>query len=268
MKQKWYRLCNRHRWIPVVLSLAYIALCSCIIAPGDASALKAVFYVAAAMLLLSSFLVGAGCGGKRMNPAVKTLNDCCDPYPLLQECDDQLSYVKNRGNRQLITANRAAALIELGREEEALASLEALNIDTPTAMPIWRYIYYHNAALAALLCGQREKAETYRHKAHQQGATITGKKYQELISSSTQGLNAELCLDAKDYDGARCILEQSIAPAELLSQVNRAYQIGRLELAQSNLTSARFQLEFVVKHGNRLGVVGKAQELLNELNEK
>ncbi|MBR3778159.1 MAG: hypothetical protein IKL13_00330 [Clostridia bacterium] len=265
MKQKFYRLCNRHRWVPVALSLVYITLCFCIIAPGDATVMKTVFYIAAAMLLLSSFVVGAGCGGKRMNPAVKMLNDRCDPHPLLAECDDQLSYVKNRGNRQLLTVNRAAALIELGREEEALAALEALNIDNPTPLPIWRYIYYHNAALAALSCGQREKAEIYRHKAHQQAATITHKKYQDLISSSTQGLNTEMCLDAKDYDGARRILEQSSIPAGTSSQVNRAYQIGRLELAQGNHTVARFQLEFVVQNGNRLAIVDKARALLEAM---
>lgn len=266
MKQKWYRLCNRHRWVPVVVVTALMAILLSIYSLGDFDSLNVFIYILAGFTVLLSFFLGASCGGHLMNPTVKTLHDHCDPYPLLEECDTQLSYVKNRGNRQLISVNRAAALIELGRTEEALAALEDLNIDSPTAMPLWRYIYYHNSAMAALRCDQREKAEIYTHKAEQQVSSISEKRWQSLLQYSAQGRNTALCLYDGDYEGARRVLEEKWEHPDRLAQVHHAYQWAQVELAQGNLSSAQIQLEFVLQHGNRLAIVEKARTLLEEIN--
>lgn len=264
MKEKWYRLCNRHRWIPVVTTIILMGLLWIpLYLLGDASVVG--FYVLGAMTVLCSCFVGSANGVKLLNPTIHHMHNTCDPYPLLAECDDQLAYVKNKRDRQLIIINRAAALIALCRYEDALASLEALNIDEPYCLPLWRYCYYANIACAALGCGEREKAMVYRQKADQTAA-ITKPKEKALVQMTTNDWLTALCLLDGDYHGAAAYLSYQAPPENAYQQVNRAYLIGCVEKGFGNLANARFQLEFVVQYGNRLGVVAKAAALLEELN--
>lgn len=265
MKEKWHRLTNRHRWIPVVIVTALMALFLTIdVTFGEH--INVVTWILAGLTILLSCFVGAGHGARLMNPTVLTMQNHCDPYPLLAEAEDQLSYVKNRGSRQLLTINRAAALIELGRYEEALTALEGLNIDAPVCLGLWRHVYYHNAALAALGCGQREKADIYRRQAQQQVEAVTHKPHKAIVESTTLALDIVMHLADGDYDAARRLLEQHQEPRHTLERVHRAYLIGCVEKGFGNLTNARFQLEFVVQHGNRLAIVAKAADLLEEIN--
>ena len=264
MKQKWYRLCNRRRWVPVVGTIVLMALLWLpLYLLGDPSIIG--FYVIGGLTLLCSLRLGAAYGGKLTNPQIKTMHEQCDPYPLLTECEDQLSYVRNRLDRQTLVINRSAALCAMDRDADGLAALEALNIDDPYCLPMWRYCYYNNAATAALACDQREKAMVYRQKADQTAAAITNLKQQAVVQASTNDWLTEVCLLDGDYQGAAAHLARQAPPTDLYQQVNRAYQIARVEKAQGNLTVARFQLEFVVQKGNRLAVVDKAKTLLEDM---
>lgn len=267
MKEKWYRLTNRHRWIPVVVTILLMVLLwiPTFLLDVHEDDSMVFYYFFAALTVLCSFAVGSSNGIRLLNPTVHHMHNYCDPYPLLQECDDQLSYVKNKRNRQPIIVNRAAALIALGYDEDALASLEALNIDEPYCLPLWRYCYYANIAGAALACGQREKAMVYRQKADQTAATITKPKEKELVQMTTNDWLTALCLLDGDYHGAAAYLSYQAPPENAYQQVNRAYLIGCVEKGFGNLANARFQLEFVVQYGNRLGVVAKAAALLEEI---
>ena len=265
MKEKWYRLTNRHRWIPVVVTVVLMVLLWIpLYLLGDTSVVF--FYICAGISVLCSFAVGSSNGIRLLNPTILHMHNSCDPYPLLQESDTQLSYVKSKRDRQPIIVNRAAALIALGHNEEALASLEALNIDEPYCLPLWRYCYYNNIASVALACGQREKAMVYRQKADQTAATITKPKEKALVQMTTYDWLTELCLLDGDYQGAATYLSYQAPPENTYQQVNRAYLIGCVEKGFGNLANARFQLEFVVQYGNRLAVVARAADLLAEID--
>lgn len=265
MKQKFYRLCNRRRWIPVVLTVVFLAVMLPVYSLTVSDNFDWVVYVIGGLTLLCSLRVGSAYGDYLTNPQIKTMHKQCDPYPLLAECDDQLSYVKNRLDRQTLVVNRSAALCAMGRDADALAALEALNIDDPYCVPLWRYCYYNNAATAAMACDQQEKAMVYRQKADQTATSITNPKQQALVQATTNDWLTELCLLDGDYAGAAAHLSRQEPPINLYQHVNRAYQIARVEKAQGNLTAARFQLEFVVQNGNRLAVVDKAREMLEEM---
>lgn len=265
MKRKFHRLCNCHRWIPTVIVTALTALFLTIdVTFGEH--INVVTWILAGLTILLSCFVGAGHGARLMNPTVLTMQNHCDPYPLLAETEDQLSYVKNRGSRQLLTINRAAALIELGRYEEALTALEGLNIDAPVCLGLWRHVYYHNAALAALGCGQREKADIYRRQAQQQVEAVTHKPHKAIVESTTLALDIVMHLADGDYDAARRLLEQQQEPRHTLDRVHRAYQWGRVDLAQGNMAAARLHFAFVVQYGSKLAVADKAREKLEEIN--
>ena len=268
MKEKWYRLTNRHRLIPVVVTILLMVLLwiPTFLLDVHEDDSMVFYYFFAALTVLCSFAVGSSNGIRLLNPTIHHMHNYCDPYPLLQECDDQLSYVKSKRDRQPIIVNRAAALIALGYDEDALASLEALNIDEPYCLPLWRYIYYNNVAGAALACGQRDKAMTYRQKADQTAATITKPKEKALVQWTTNDWLTELCLLDGDYQGAATYLSCQAPPENTYQRVVRAYLIGCVEKGFGNLGNARFQLEFVVQYGNRLAVVAKAQELLAEID--
>ena len=267
VKEKWYRLTNRHRWIPVVSTIALMALLwlPTYLLDAHEEGSMVGFYILAAITVLCSLAVGSANGVKLLNPTVHHMHNTCDPYPLLQESDTQLSYVKSKGDRQHIIVNRAAALIALGYNEDALASLEALNIDEPYCVPMWRYCYYANIASAALACGQREKAMVYRQKADQAAATFKNPKEQALVRLTTNDWLTELCLLEGDYQGAATYLSYQAPPENAYQQVIRAYLIGCVEKGFGNLANAKFQLEFVVRYGNRLAVVAKAAALLEEI---
>lgn len=267
MKQKLYRLCNRHRWIPVVATVALMVplwIDSVLMMDADYTLIP--FYVCTAVTIVFSCFLGPCFGNLLMNPTVHHMHNVCDPYPLLQECDDQLSYVKSKASRQLLITNRSAALCELGRTEEALASLETLNIDDPYCVAFWRYVYYNNAASAALDCGQREKAMVYRQKADQAAVSVTNKAQKALIQATNYDWLTTLCLLDGDYHGAATYLSYQTPPENTLTRVHRAYQIAQVEAAFGNLANAKFQLDFVLRYGNRLAVVGKARVLWDEIN--
>ena len=116
-----------------------------------------------------------------------------------------------------------------------------------------------------MACGQRERAMVYRQKADQTAAAITNPKQQALVQATTHDWLIEVCLLDGDYAGAAEYLSRQAPPVDLYQQVNRAYQIARVEQAQGNPAAARFQLEFVVQHGNRLAVVDKAKAMLAAL---
>ena len=101
MKEKWYRLTNRHRWIPVAITILFIALWLLLLwKVGALAELERdemiSFYIAAGVMLLCSLVAGSACSSYLMNPTVKSLNNQCDPFPLLAECEDQFTYVKNK----------------------------------------------------------------------------------------------------------------------------------------------------------------------------
>lgn len=260
MKKKMQRLFSRYRWMPVLVT-ALMLLPWVLLAEGDPWVL-----IPAAFCLLLSLLFGSSYTMMLMNSTVKMLQDHCDPHPLLEETTCQLGYVKNRSDRTLLTLNRAAGLIEAGYYGQALEELEALDIHDPVVIAPWRYVYYHNLTVAAIECGQKEKAEVYYRNALQQFQELKGKN-REKIHPQRVALSAEICLMYENYAQA-CELLAPLTPDALKAHVNRAYTLARIAAAQGQPEAARMHLDFVLRYGNRLHVVAKAQKLAEELYEK
>ena len=261
-KKKWYRLCNRHRWIPVILGLinavVYILLFTALDAAG-------IGYLFAVTFFLLSFFSGATKGGQRMSACGKVLTDQCDPYPLLAEADDQLSYVKNAGNRTNLVIDRSAALCNLGERATALTELEALNIDDPVTIPAVRHAYSHNLTVCAVGCGKLEKAQVYYQKMNQQLDSLKGKAYNNANQAATL-CTASLLIAEGRYDDAYQILGP-FSPVNRLQQVGRAYWLGQIALAQNQPANAKIYLEFVAQQGNRLYIATQARNQLATLSE-
>lgn len=260
MREKFHRFCSRHRWAPPVMTLLFIVTMR-VIFPDAAGPL---FWTLCGLMLLLSLLGGSSSTLLLQNVAVKVMNEQCDPYPLLEETDRQLLYVKSRSDRNLLSLNRCAALMEAGYFDGALTELERINIDDPTAPLQWRYVYYHNLTLTALSCGQEEKAQVYYHKAMQQ-FDAANDQLKEKMRDHRTSLTAAVHLSHSEYEQAASLLAPQ-NPDTLLARVHRAYSLGRIALAQNNPTIARVHLEYVVNNSGRTYLVPAARKLLEEMD--
>ncbi len=260
-KIKWLRRCNRHRWIPVVIAALFCPLYILLTAACDAIVIG---YVFAGLFFLSSLVVGSSGGIRLRNHFGKALSDQCDPYPLLEEVNDQLSYVKSPTDRTNLVIDRAVCLCNIGDPGTALAELEALNIDDPVVIPAVRHAYYHNLTICAIRCGQLEKAEVYYQKTTQQLDSIKGKAY-DIAAQTMLLCTAGMLVARGNYDEAYQMLAP-FSPANRMQQVYRSYRLGQIALAQNQPDHARIHLEFVVQNGNRLYITEEARQWLSTLS--
>lgn len=259
MREKFHRFCSRYRWAPPAMAAVFVAALR-VTFPDAAGP---VFWTLCGLILLVSLLGGSSSTHLLQSVASKEMNDRCDPFPLLEDANRQLLYVKNRSDRNLLSINRCAALIEAGYFEGALDGLENTNIDEPAAPLQWRHVYYHNLTLAALSCGQEQKAQVYYHKAMQQ-FDAANDKIKGKLEEHRAHLTAAMHLSRGEYEQAFALLAPQ-NPATLLARVHRAYSLGRIALAQGN-SAARVQLEYVASNGGRTYLVPAAQKLLAEMN--
>jgi len=61
--------------------------------------------------------------------AIKKLNDDCDPQPMLEEVEMQLSYIKSRIQRTILLINRALVLKEMGQLDDAERIFTEMDIE-------------------------------------------------------------------------------------------------------------------------------------------
>lgn len=256
---RFHRFCSRHRWAPPVMALVCIGFCRLVAPSVD----DVVFWMLCGALFMLSLVCGSSSTYVLQNTAIRIMNDQCDPFPLLEETNRQLLYVKNRSNRQLLSLNRCAALIEAGDFEWAVTELEKINIDDPTPPSIGRYVYYHNLTCATLACGQMEKAEVYYHEATRLYDDLRGKT-QEKMRPLYVSLIADRHLCYGEYPQAYDLLAP-MQPTTQLSRMHRTYSLGRIALAQGDTATARTHLEYVMQNGGRTHLVHDAQKMLEEM---
>ena len=68
------------------------------------------------------------CAGKLLSIAEKSLTDQCDPYPLLKETEDQMSYNRSKIYEQLLLINYCVALRNIGEYNKVLEILKKVNL--------------------------------------------------------------------------------------------------------------------------------------------
>lgn len=260
MKRALNRIYNRHRWVPVVLTVVVMIPIGWLLSYAEMLPLAVIM---GGFYLLASLLMGSVASTRLLKPHIDALENQCDPYPLLEECADQLTYVKNRSDRTALTLNLCAAQIEIGQHAQALTTLERLNIDDPVVTPMARFAYYTALTEAAVLCGQPEKAEVYYQKTAQQMDSLKG-KFRKTADSSIQALTAGMMVMRGEYQQAAARLA-SVSLDTRHQQVNHAFATARIQVGLGNPAEARAYLEFVVHNGNRLHIVQRAQDMLNDM---
>lgn len=202
--------------------------------------------------------------GRLMNKQVYYLNDHCDPYPLLNECEAQLSYEKNIERRKLLIINHAACLEYIGNVEGARAETMGLGDEIAEKLaPNIRGIYYINMMSFAINLRDIEGIKKYYYLAVSVIEIQGFKKQKERFKHMLNKVVAQAYLVFEDYKKAEEIL-YSCKTDNLIGEVDKAYTFGRIYLAQGRRDEAYNCLVFVAEKGNRLFIADEARKLLAE----
>ena len=236
-------------WIWVALCLPLVGVLNALGLP-----LLAVYLVCLCWIAGGWFLINFGVS-RRLRAAVQTLDQDCDPEPMLELCRTVL---RQNPKSVIYRLNGGFALLALGRREEAAAELAGLEGNRR----IWK-----NSSLALSYCscrldlaGDLEEAAAWldRMEAHADKKPATARTLEEqraclaLRRGETQGLEPIFLAALERAATARM-------------QVAWRWELAALDRMEGRQAEAREHLEYVAAHGNKLYVKAGAEKLLAQL---
>ncbi len=213
---------------------------------------------------LLAWIMPEGSRLKLMDDAHKKYQNECDPYPLLLECETQLSYIKPWKKRMEIIIYHCVALGSIGRRDLALRELEGIGDEGIKKLnTIWQGVYYTLMIECTAHLLDPEITEKYHLLAFSVKELQGSKKTKEVYLQAINGALAEVCIEKNELEKAEK-LEHTIVGETLAIEVEKAYAFGRIYLAQGRREEAYNCLVFVAEKGNRLFKADEARRLLAE----
>lgn len=204
----------------------------------------------------------------------KAYTENCDPEPYLEMGLQGVRRFQKthsaRGRASLADARlyAASALSALGRYEEALEQLDAM--DRSALSPYSRFIYWHDrfsillrlgqppAELARLLALAQDSLKDAKFPSNQQHMAESGLEYDRLLLRIQQ--------EGPSWAAAVQLRQGLSLITTELERVHGHYTLATILLALDDPSSARIHLDYVISHGNKLYARTQAQELLDKLN--
>lgn len=236
-------------WIWVALSLPVVALLR-----AGGFTFPAIYAVCLCWIAGGWFLINFGVS-RRLRAAVRTLEQDCDPEPLLELCR---TVTAQNPKSALYRLNGGFALLALGRREEAAAELAGLEDNRR----IWK-----NSSMALSYCSCRldlaedlEEAGAWldRLEAHADKKPATVRML--------EGQRACLALRRGETQGLEPIFLAALERAEAARfQVVWRWELAALCRLEGRQAEAREHLEYVAEHGNKLYMKADAEKLLAQL---
>lgn len=206
---------------------------------------------------------------RRNRKAVAALNNDCDPVPLLNWADTELAYWSaHRARKSYLTLcamNRAVALHALGRDQEAEAAApDQKNLTDRGAVKL---VYFLNMAIIQLGLDRPLVAGQYARQAEKLMAERRlNKARSDQYAFSLENIQCTLLLKDKKTAGLEERFQSLLTRATTEYQrVCVHYDLAELAIREGRPADARPHLEYVIAHGNKLGVVDEAQTVLEAL---
>lgn len=264
MSERFARFCLKHRAIgKLIMFFAYVIPLSVIFYIFNASV--GVYIAVFAFIAVITSLMMSTVPAVLTVPALKRLNDECDPYPLLETSEEILKYVKKSHEQLTATLNRCSALSHIGRHQENLDCLKAIAIDSYNGLPATlRYVYYHNLADALLTSGDKEAAEWAFEKSKECFAAVKNKKLITQFADSMNFMQVELCIENGENERALELIK-GVDTTTVARSVTVAYLSAKINIGLGLTDRAKTDLEYVIATGNKLCSVAEAQELLEKI---
>lgn len=219
------------------------------------------------VLLVNSVHIDGAYGRLLKKPIQALINDC-DPYPMLQETTEQMSYGIAGNMEQVVKINHGLALMEVGRYQDALDLLNSINIDRYAGtLPVTRFTYYNNLTCILTLMGEHPEAEVWYQKAVQIYQDLPDGKLKQSLRPAVESMAADAWFRRGEYEKAiECT--NALYPPEPCNQISQAMLVARSYIALGRPEEARKPLEFVLSKGNRLHAVSQARAILANFETK
>ena len=224
--------------------------------------------VSAVLLALLIAVAVLTAQARLLNRAVKKLHDNCDPYPLLSETEEQLTYKNNKGYGYVLVIDKAAALREMGRLDEALVTLNAIENEMTCeadVVPMNAIVYFHN--LAELYTEKKDfpSASSCYAIMMDKYSRVTSKSVKNNLAAVINSAMALECIRCKDYRHALAIIA-SEPHRNLKSSVCASFLSAECCTKLGDTAGAKYYLDYVIANGGKLCCVEQARRLLSEFN--
>lgn len=197
--------------------------------------------------------------------AQKTLWDQCDPYPLLNEIEVQMTYKNSEHFKQLLLIEYSLVLQVIGEYNKAMEKLESVNIENyAKKSPSSRSQYFGRLASIHLCLNDIEKAELNINRSIE---ILNGEKNKKLKSMSLMLIQykvAELSYLKKDFDKSIEILNSIVERAKI-NFLHKAFLYAKNYIEQNKIDEAKVELQFVIQNVNKLIYVQIAKDLLAKI---
>lgn len=195
-------------------------------------------------------------------PALKKLNDECDPYPLLEVCDEIIKYAQPKTDILIARINRCVALSCIGEYEKNLRELQDIRIDSLVGtVAQTKFIYYNNLASAYISLGDNVTAEIWYNKSAELLDAIKNQKIKEQMTDTHRFSKAQLLISAgKAEEGLELL--NGVKARDIKMRVSLALSSAEANIKLKRYELAKPALEYVIANGNRLYAVVEAKKLL------
>ena len=191
----------------------------------------------------------------------------CDPDGLLDTIEELLPLIKSKPNTILFSMDKASAMMQLGKYDDALRLLKENDVDTSTGIttPV-KFIYYNNLACAYMKLGQLELVPFILDKSKIILDTMKNKpKMHRELNRVFQSTLAELKFHQHHFDEAYDILTKvDITDLHRKDHVNFSLLKAKILIAKNRPEEAVPLLHSVMEFGNKLHDTVEAKELLEQ----
>ncbi len=266
MSEKFARFCLKHKVLGRIIAFLMYAIPFTVIFYVFGAGVSA-YVIAYCVIAVVTIFMTSAVPAVLTTPALKMLTDKCDPYPLLEACDEILQYVKLPNEILTATLNRCVALAFIGRHQENYDILKSIAIDSYNGLPATiKYTYYNNLADAALTLDDIETAEFAFAKSKECHSAIKNKKLYAQYADANNFLQVVFCIKRGEFESALALLK-GVDTASVSRSVNVAYLYAKINIGLGKLERAKTDLEYVIATGNKLCCVEEAKRLLREISQ-
>ena len=263
---EWFnRWVAKHVWPVYIVSTVVLLLTVCVLM-GIWSGVADVFLFLA---LLAGIFLCARFAFSRGNVLLKkplaVLLHECDPYPYLQEAQEQQNYPGNSSSKLARMTTLASALQEVGEYDKAWELLR--NVPTEVAMgahPLHQVIYCNMMFFMLVRQEQMQEAQRWHQKLLECYGKIKSEKYKKHLDGILKIHWASYYCVMQEYAEA-LQMTNGIQQKNLRDRVVCAFSLAKIACMQGEKETAVKHLQFVIENGNKLYVVTEAKALLEKI---
>ena len=218
------------------------------------------------LIVISASLNANRYGIKIVQDAMRVSKETCDPYPVLKEAQEQLTYGHKGFILQTIQVLYGVNLAEAGEFQKAREILSNIHIDKYVDIrPDFKTMYYANLSAVLFELGEAEEGEIWHQKAVQMYAYLPENKQKLQLTQ-----DMELSIAAfRRRKGEYALVQKSLQTLHyenLYGRVKAAWICAKCCMELGDVLGARQNLQFAASHGNRLYIAAEARKQLEQLD--